>query len=58
MNELEKKKKKLELSRVSLAKEELELKIEERTEEIKRLLDAIEVQNKKINELKKEIDNN
>lgn len=55
MNELEKKKKQLELARVSLAKQELELKIEERLDEIQRLRDAIVLQDKKINELSQEL---
>ena len=55
MTELEKKKKQLELARVSLAKQELELKIEERLDEIERLKVNIEVQNKRILELKQEI---
>lgn len=53
MNELELKKKQLELARVKLAKQELELKIEEKLDEIKRLQDAIVVQDNKIKELTK-----
>lgn len=41
---LELKKKQLELSRVRLARQEMELKIEERMEEIKRLEDFIRIQ--------------
>lgn len=55
MNELERKKKELELARVKLAKQELELKIEERLEEIKRLQDAITIQDNKTKELEKEL---
>jgi hypothetical protein len=55
MNELEKKKKQLELARVSLAKQELELKIEEKMDEIRRLEEAILVQDKRIDELTKEL---
>jgi HAMP domain-containing protein len=56
MNELEKKKKQLELARVSLAKQELELKIEEKLDEIGRLESAIVIQDKKIEDLKKELE--
>lgn len=52
---LEKKKKELELMRVSLARQELELKIEERLDEIKRLKEHIEIQLKKESELKEEL---
>jgi hypothetical protein len=53
--ELDTKRKKLELSRVRLAREELELKIEERLEEIERLKAHIEIQTKKEAELSKEL---
>lgn len=49
------KRKKLELSRVQLAREEQELKIEERMEEIKRIEALIEIQKKKEDELTAEI---
>lgn len=52
---MELKRKKLELSRVSLAREEQEFKIEERMEEIKRLQSMIEIQMKKEEELQAEI---
>lgn len=52
---IELKRKKLELSRVELAKQEQELKIEEKLEEIERLKSVIEIQIKKENELKAEI---
>ena len=39
------KRKKVELSRVQVARQELELKIEERLEEIERLKSHIEIQN-------------
>ena len=52
---MELKRKKLELSRVSLAREEQEFKIEERLEEIKRLQVMIEIQTKKEQELQAEI---
>ena len=52
---MELKRKKLELSRVSLAREEQEFKIEERMEEIKRLQAMIEIQVKKEQELQAEI---
>lgn len=52
---MEIKRKKLELSRVSLAREEQEFKIEERMEEIKRLEAMIELQKKKEQELQAEI---
>jgi len=52
---LELKRKKLELSRVELAREELELKIEERVDEINRVKAAIEIQTAKEQELKQQI---
>lgn len=53
---LDKKKKELEMMRVSLAKQEMELRIEERMEEIKRLRDNIKIQDDKIEELKLELE--
>lgn len=55
MTELEKKKKMLELGRVSLARQEMELKIEEKSEEIKKLHDLIKIQLEKEQELEKEL---
>ena len=55
MNELELKRKRLELSKVRVAREELEFKVEERMEEIKRIQDAIEKQKTKEAELEKEL---
>lgn len=55
MSDIELKRKKLELSRVQLAREEQEFKIEERMEEIKRLESMIALQMKKEEELKAEI---
>jgi len=55
MQELEKRKKQLELSRVKLAREELELKIMERQEEVIRLQEAIEKQLSRERELSKEL---
>lgn len=52
---LEKKKKQLELSRVRLAREEMELKIQERMEEIERLEGFIKVQHDKEVELEQEL---
>lgn len=52
---LEKKKKNLELSRVRLAREEMELKIQERMEEIERLEGFIKVQFEKEAELEQEL---
>lgn len=52
MNELELKRKKLELSRVGLAREELELKIDEYKDQIARLEANIEIQKAKEQELK------
>ena len=55
MSELDKKKKQLELSRVRLGREELEVKIIEREEEIIRLKAAIEIQVAKEKELEQQI---
>lgn len=52
---LELKRKQLELSRVELARQEQELKIEERMDEIGRLEKTIEIQKAKETELKSEI---
>jgi hypothetical protein len=52
---LELKKKQMELKRVTLAKEELELKIEEKLVEISRLKDAIKTQENTEIKLEKEI---
>lgn len=52
---LELKRKQLELSRVQLAREEQELKIEERMDEIRRLESAILIQKEKEEQLKAEI---
>lgn len=52
---IELKRKKLELSRVELARQEIELKIEERMEEVRRLEAMIEIQTNKETELKAEI---
>lgn len=52
---LEIKKKQLELQRVMTARMEMELKIEERMEEIERLKANIEIQNKREAEIKEEI---
>jgi hypothetical protein len=52
---LELKKKQMELKRVTLAKEELELKIEEKLVEIGRLKDAIKTQENTEIKLEKEI---
>jgi hypothetical protein len=54
--DIDTKRKRLDLSRVRLAREELELKIEERMEEIGRLRAHIEIQNKKEEELTKELE--
>lgn len=51
----DKKRKQLELSRVKLAREEMELKIEERLEEIERLKNNIQIQINKEKDLEKEI---
>jgi hypothetical protein len=53
---LELKKKQLEMSRVKLAREELELKIQEREEEIRQLRKYIEAQLAKETELFKELE--
>jgi hypothetical protein len=51
MTDLEKKRKLLEIDRVKLAAREMEFKIEERLEDIKRLKEQIENQNKRVEEL-------
>lgn len=53
---LEAKRKHLELSRVTLAKEEMQFKIEEMKEEIKRLEGYVITQDDKIESLTKEIE--
>ena len=53
---LEKKRKELELSRVRMARQELEFRIEERMEEIARVRENIEVQKKREAELTKELE--
>lgn len=53
MKNLHLKGKELELERVKLARKELEYKIEERLDEIKRLEDNIEIQKNKEGELEK-----
>lgn len=55
MDSIEVKRKKLELSRVELARQEQEFKIEERMEEVNRLRSMIEIQKNKENELKAEL---
>lgn len=55
MESIEIKRKKLELSRVELARHEQEFKIEERMEEINRIKAMIAVQKNKEQELKVEI---
>lgn len=55
MSELEKQRKKLELDRVKLARAEMEFKILERLEDIKRLEKEIETQKKREDELNKQI---
>lgn len=52
---LEKKKKLLEQSRVRLAREEMELKISERMEEIEKLKEYIEIQLKKEQEIEEQL---
>lgn len=52
---LELSRKKLELMRVETARHELEFKIEERLEEIKRIQEHIRIQKEKEEQLKQEI---
>jgi len=52
MNELEKKRKKVELLRVEAARAEMELQIEEKLAEIDRIKKNILVQEQKIKEIK------
>jgi hypothetical protein len=52
---LEKQKRMLELNRVKVARQELELKIELALDEIERLKAHIEIQNKREQELEKDI---
>ena len=56
MTPLELKRLKLELVRVSVARNEIEFKIEERLDEISRLQDHIKIQEAKEAELKEKID--
>lgn len=58
MSPLEVKKLKVELLRVGAAKAELELKVEERMEEIKRIEDNIKIQELKEQELEAKIADN
>lgn len=55
MNELEIKRKKIEISRVEMARKELEFKIDEREDEIGRLKSLIKIQIDAEDRLKKEI---
>ena len=55
MTPLERKKKEVELMRVSASKEGMELTIMERIEEIERVRDNIKVQEKKMAELEEEL---
>jgi len=52
---LEKMKKELELQKVKIAKQEMELKIEERMEDVRRLKSHIKIQDEKIQELHEEL---
>jgi len=52
---LEKKRKTLELSRVTLAKQEIEFRIEEMQEEILRLKSHVQIQDEKIKQLNTDI---
>ena len=56
MNDLEIKRKRVELARVQVARQELELKIDERLDEIKRLKEHIDIQIKRENELSKQLE--
>ena len=49
------KKKELELARVKVAQQELELRIEERLEEIERLKEHIQIQKQAVEKLQKEL---
>ena len=53
---LERKKKELEMAAVDLAKQQMELRIEEKLDEIKRLKDNIKIQADKVEDLKKELE--
>lgn len=55
MTELEKKKKILEIKRVEVAREEMEFRIFERLEEIERLRENIQNQDRRILEIKQEL---
>lgn len=52
---IEKMKKELELKKVEIAKEELELRIEERMEDVRRMQEHIKVQEQKAQELRDEL---
>lgn len=54
---LELKRKQLELARVQMARNELEFKIEEKSDEINRLREHIKIQEQKEKELVEEINN-
>jgi len=54
---LERKKKEMELRRVETARMELELKIDERLEEIERLKEHIKIQKQKEDDLTEELSN-
>lgn len=56
MTNLERKKKELELARVQIARQDLELKIEIALDEIKRLEDAIQIQIQAEQKIKKELE--
>jgi len=56
VNDLEIKRKRVELARVQVARQELELKIDERLDEIKRLKEHIDIQIKRENELSKQLE--
>ena len=53
MRDLDKKKTKLELMRITTARAELDYKIEERLDEISRLKEQIKIQDDKIAEIEK-----
>lgn len=55
METLDQKRKKLDLARVKMARQELEFKVEERLEEIERLKQNIEIQIKRETELEEEL---
>ena len=57
MDGLEKKRKEVELIRVRSANAEMELQIEERYAEIERIKKNIEIQDKRISQLQREVGN-